>query len=109
MDTNWKNMTGKMEAHPQEKRAGGLPLLFSLFLGLALLSTIGGQFVFNLLLKKLPASAVTMSILGEPIGTCILAYLFLHESISLQQLVGIVVIIGGLSIYFVLPERKAAC
>ena len=79
------------------------------FLGLALLSTIGGQFVFNLLLKKLPASAVTMSILGEPIGTCILAYLFLHESISLQQLVGIVVIIGGLSIYFVLPERKAGC
>ena len=79
------------------------------FLGLALLSTIGGQFVFNLLLKKLPASAVTMSILGEPIGTCILAYLFLHESISLQQLVGIVVIIGGLSIYFILPERKAAC
>lgn len=76
------------------------------FLGLALVSTIGGQFIFNLLLKKLPASAVTMSILGEPIGTCILAYLFLHESISLQQLVGIVVIIGGLSIYFVLPGRK---
>ena len=42
-------------------------------------------------------------------GTCILAYLFLHESISLRQLVGIVVIIGGLSIYFILPERKAAC
>ena len=79
------------------------------FLGLALVSTIGGQFIFNLLLNKLPASAVTMSILGEPIGTCILAYLFLHESISLQQLVGIVVIIGGLSIYFVLPERNAAC
>lgn len=78
------------------------------FLGLALVSTIGGQFIFNLLLKKLPASAVTMSILGEPIGTCILAYLFLHESISLQQLVGIVVIIGGLSIYFVLPGRKNA-
>ena len=79
------------------------------FLGLALVSTIGGQFIFNLLLNKLPASAVTMSILGEPIGTCILAYLFLHESISLQQLVGIVVIIGGLSIYFVLPERNTAC
>lgn len=78
------------------------------FLGLALVSTIGGQFIFNLLLKKLPASAVTMSILAEPVGTCILAYLFLHESISLQQLVGIVVIIGGLSIYFVLPGRKKA-
>lgn len=76
------------------------------FLGLALLSTIGGQFVFNLLLKKLPASAVTMSILAEPIGTCILAYLFLRETITLRQLVGIVIIIGGLGIYFFLPERK---
>lgn len=76
------------------------------FLGLALIGTVGGQFVFNLLLRQLPASAVTMSILGEPIGTCILAYLFLHERISVQQLVGIVTIIGGLTIYFFFPKRK---
>ena len=88
--------------------AGYTTVTWLAFLGLALVSTIGGQFIFNLLLKKLPASAVTMSILAEPVGTCILAYLFLHESISLQQLVGIVVIIGGLSIYFVLPGRKKA-
>lgn len=76
------------------------------FLGLALIGTVGGQFVFNLLLRQLPASAVTMSILGEPIGTCILAYLFLHEGISVQQLIGIVTIIGGLTIYFFFPKRK---
>lgn len=78
------------------------------FLGLAVVSTIGGQFIFNLLLKKLPASAVTMSILGEPVGTCVLAYLFLHETISVQQLIGIVVIIGGLGIYFALPKQRKA-
>lgn len=76
------------------------------FVGIALIATVGGQFVFNLLLKQLPASAVTMSILGEPIGTCILAYLFLHESISGQQLLGIVTIIGGLSVYFLAPNLK---
>ena len=76
------------------------------FFGLALVSSIGGQFIFNLLLKKLPASAVTMSILGEPIGTCILAYIFLHEVIGLQQLLGIIFIMGGLSIYFFLPNLK---
>ena len=76
------------------------------FFGLALVSSIGGQFIFNLLLKKLPASAVTMSILGEPIGTCILAFIFLHEVIGLQQLLGIIFIIGGLSIYFFLPNLK---
>lgn len=79
---------------------------YGAFLGIALIATIGGQFIFNLLLKKLPASAVTMSILGEPIGTCILAYVFLHEVVAWQQLIGIVVIIGGLSIYFFLPEHR---
>ena len=76
------------------------------FVGIALIATVGGQFVFNLLLKQLPASAVTMSILGEPIGTCILAYLFLHESISARQLLGIVTIIRGLSVYFLVPNKK---
>lgn len=76
------------------------------FAGIALIATVGGQFVFNLLLKQLPASAVTMSILGEPIGTCILAYLFLQEGITVQQLIGIVTIIGGLSVYFLTPAKK---
>ena len=76
------------------------------FLGLAFVSTIGGQFVFNLLLKNVSASAVTMSILGEPIGTCILAYFILGESIAPRQLVGIIVIMTGLSIYFFYPILK---
>jgi drug/metabolite transporter (DMT)-like permease len=41
-----------------------------------------------------------MSILGEPIGTCILAYFILGETISLQQFVGIAVILAGLGIFF---------
>ena len=62
--------------------------------------------MFNLLLKQLPASAVTMSILGEPVGTCILAYFFLHESMSAQQLLGITTILGGLILYFFFRDRK---
>jgi len=76
------------------------------FIGLALICTIGGQFVFNLLLKKVPASAVTMSILGEPIGTCILAWLILRESISFRQFVGIAVIMAGLVMFFSQPRRE---
>lgn len=76
------------------------------FFGIALIATVGGQFIFNLLLKKLPASAVTMSIVGEPIGTCILAYLILHEKITFQQFIGIVVILLGILIFFFLPKRK---
>lgn len=75
------------------------------FVGLAVISTIGGQFVFNLLLKNVPASAVTMSILGEPIGTCLLAYLILHEGIVLQQFIGILVIMTGMVLFFSIPAR----
>ena len=70
------------------------------FLGLALFATVGGQCVFNLLLKYLPATAVTMGILGEPVGTIILAFLIFGEGIVLQQGLGMFCILGGLWIYF---------
>lgn len=78
---------------------------WSAFWGLALISTVGGQFVFNLLLKNLSATAVTMGILGEPIGTCLLAFLILGERIAARQLLGIAVILLGLSVYFFWPIR----
>ena len=70
------------------------------FLGLALFATVGGQCVFNLLLKYLPATAVTMGILGEPVGTIILAFFLFGETIVLQQGLGMLCILGGLWIYF---------
>lgn len=75
------------------------------FTGLALVSTICGQFVFNLLLKHIPASAVTMGILGEPIGTCILAFFILKERIAGQQLLGIAVIMIGMAVFFAKPKK----
>ena len=70
------------------------------FLGLALFATVGGQCVFNLLLKYLTASAVTMGILGEPVGTIILAFFIFGESITLQQTAGMLLILGGLWLFF---------
>jgi len=70
------------------------------FLGLALFATVGGQCVFNLLLKYLPASAVTMGILGEPVGTILLAFIIFGESILPQQGIGMFCILSGLWIFF---------
>lgn len=77
------------------------------FLGIALIATIFGQFLFNVLLKWLPATFITMSILGESVGTCILAYFILHEAISLRQGVGIIVILGGLLLFFLQQNQKS--
>lgn len=80
--------------------SGYSPQTWGCFLGLALFATVGGQCVFNLLLKYLPATAVTMGILGEPVGTVALAFLFFGEGIVLQQGLGMLCILGGLWIYF---------
>lgn len=75
------------------------------FLGLAIIATILGQTIFNWVLKWLSVSVVSMSILGETIGTCILAYLILGEVISLQQGIGITFILAGLAV-FLIQKRK---
>ena len=56
--------------------------------------------VFNVLLRWISATEVTMGILAEPIGTCILAWIFLGETLSSQLAVGIVLILGGLWLFF---------
>lgn len=69
------------------------------FVGLAFMATILGQFIFTWLLKWLSASIISMSILGEAVGTCILSYFILSERISLQQGTGILIILAGLGLF----------
>ena len=75
------------------------------FIGLAFIATILGQTIFNWLLKWLSTSIISMAILGEIIGTCILAYFILDEVISLQQGMGIAFILIGL-VLFLLQQRN---
>lgn len=77
------------------------------FIGLAFIATILGQTIFNWLLKWLSTSIISMSILGETIGTCILAYFILDEVISLQQGMGIVLILIGLALFLLQKRNKA--
>ncbi|QWG63660.1 DMT family transporter [Bacillus mycoides] len=79
------------------------------FIGLAFIATVLGQTIFNWLLKWMSATVISMSILGETIGTCILAYFILSEIITLQQALGISIIFIGLALFLLqpkLPNRK---
>lgn len=76
-------------------------LTWGCFIGLALISTILGQVIFNWLLKWVSASTISMSILGESVGTCILAYFILDEKLTSKQFIGILIILTGLIIYFI--------
>nr|WP_072986046.1 DMT family transporter [Clostridium cavendishii] len=66
-------------------------------LGLSIFATILGQSIFNWLLKWLSTSIISMSILGEPIGTLFLAFIIFNETITSRQGIGILLILCGLS------------
>lgn len=79
--------------------SGYSPEIWLAFAGLAVLPTILGQMVFNWLLQWISAPVISMSILGEAVGTCVLSYFILSERISLQQGIGILVILSGLFLF----------
>ncbi len=70
-----------------------------LFLLLALLPTMLGHTMFNYALKKVPAHIVSTSVLGEPVGASILAYMLLPDEIpGLWIIAGGALVVGGLYI-----------
>ena len=76
---------------------------FSMFM-LALVPTIIGHTSFNWALKYLHASVVSASILGEPVGATLLAWLILSEKPPVFTLIGGVFILSG--IYLTTITRK---
>jgi drug/metabolite transporter (DMT)-like permease len=66
---------------------------YLLFFLLALIPQLIGHTTFNWALKYIPASLVAITILGEPVGSTILAFLILGEGLTLWK------ILGGVSIF----------
>ena len=65
---------------------------------LALIPQLIGHTTFNWALKYLPASVVAIAILGEPIGSTILAYFILGEGLTLWKIIGGISIFSGILI-----------
>ncbi|MDT3426331.1 drug/metabolite transporter (DMT)-like permease [Paenibacillus forsythiae] len=81
---------------------------WGIFTLLAIVPTVFGHILFNWLLQYTSATTVSMNILGEPVGACILAYLLLGERLSGQQWFGGVLVLGGLAFYLYMGARSAA-
>jgi len=65
---------------------------------LALIPQLIGHTTFNWALRYLPASMVSITILGEPIGSTLLAYFILGEKLTLLKVLGGVFIFAGILI-----------
>jgi drug/metabolite transporter (DMT)-like permease len=66
------------------------------FAALALIPQLLGHSTFNWSLKYFPAAFVSVTLLAEPVGSIILAYLLLSEVPGLLELAGGVVILSGI-------------
>jgi drug/metabolite transporter (DMT)-like permease len=70
------------------------------FLLMAIIPTIFGQYIFNLLLESIGATTVSVGIIGEPVLAIMLAYLLLDETITLFQSAGGIMTLSGMALYF---------
>jgi len=75
---------------------GYSPVVYLWLLGLALFPQLIGHSTLNWALAYLSAAYVSISILGEPVGTSILAYFLLDEKPTLLRLSGAVFILAGI-------------
>ncbi|MCK5554490.1 MAG: DMT family transporter [Deltaproteobacteria bacterium] len=69
---------------------------YALFLMLAIVPQLIGHSTFNWALKFFSASTVAVLILGEPIGSTLLAYLILGETLSPWKVIGGICILAGI-------------
>jgi drug/metabolite transporter (DMT)-like permease len=66
--------------------------------GLATICTVGGHTIFNWTLRRLPASTVSLSLLGEPPLAALLALVVLGQQPSAATIAGGVLILAGLAV-----------
>ncbi len=88
-----------------EKLTGYTPYTYVMLVLLAVGPQIIGHSSFNWALRHISAAAVAVIILGEPVGSTILAYFMLDEVPTALKIVGAGLILSG--IYFSLRVERA--
>ena len=79
-----------------ESPLGLPPLAYIWFVLLALVPQLFGHSTFNWALKYLPASFVSVTLLGEPVGSTVLAYFIFRETPGWVKIGGAVLIMAGI-------------
>jgi drug/metabolite transporter (DMT)-like permease len=77
---------------------GFSPLVYIWILLLALVPQLIGHSTYNWALRYLPAALVSITTLGEPIGSAVLAYVILSEAPTLLTILGGILILAGIYI-----------
>lgn len=84
------------------------PMAYGWMLLLGLVPQLIGHSAANYAVRHLPASLVGITILGEPIGSTILAMMFLEERPRPLQIVGAILILLGIGVAIRTPTTTAS-
>lgn len=84
---------------------GFSPITYLFILGLAVGPQLLGHTAFNYALSSLSATYVAVAILGEPIGSTLLAFFLFGETLALLQFGGIVLLLSGIAIASIAEQR----
>ena len=76
--------------------AGDLRRELLLFGAMAIVPQLGGHTLYNWALRYVPAPVVSVSLVGEPIGSTLLAWILLHEVPSDLVAVGALLALAGI-------------
>jgi len=78
-------------------RMGGYPkFAWILLAAMALGPQLLGHSAFNYALKHVSATMIALAVLGEPIGSTLLAWLLFDEAVGAVKLAGMAVLLGGI-------------
>jgi drug/metabolite transporter (DMT)-like permease len=86
---------------------GYAPTTYLWFLLLAVFPQLLAHSSYNWALRYLPASSVSLTLLGEPVAAALLAYFLLGESLPVLRLLGAFLILGGVSFAISQPARPS--
>ena len=84
---------------------GFSPNVYLWFILLALFPQLLAHSSYNWALKYLPATTVSLSLLGEPVSAAILAYVLLQEGLPPLRWIGAIVVVAGISLALLGPGQ----
>jgi len=81
---------------------------WSIFVALAVVPMILGHTVLNFALRYVTAPIIATTVLGEPVGSSILAYLVLSEVPATSTIVGAALVLTGIGVVVARDRRRRA-
>ena len=76
--------------------SGYTAVAWACLVGMALGPQLLGHSAFNYALKHVTPTTIALSVLGEPVGSAVLAWLLFGEAISVAKLAGMALLLGGI-------------